>query len=213
MIAFNISALWSWIQFMAYTVLPIAFMELLHWLHDWQILVTGVLVLIAARIWGRSVVRAARISAKAARQQGPAEPPKKTSPAPKVVPIPVAAGGELRAKRPLPVPASELADRLFALREQIRGILGRMPSTDEMMSAERLAECRRIAEFPLGDPPANAPKLLAHRFDVLRSELSALGAVRETDSCRNAWEALARISMDARDMLVAEMPPAAAATK
>jgi hypothetical protein len=215
---FHISALWAWIHFVAFTVLPIAFQELLRWVYEWQILLTGVLALVAARIWGKSVIRAARIAAKA-EQPAPAEIQKKPTAVPKVVPVPL--GASIGAGRSLLEPqagkpqarSSELADRLFALREQIRVTLGKTPCTDDVLNAERLADCRRIAEFPLGEPPADAPKLLAHRFDVLRSELSALGAVRETDTCRNAWEALARISIDARDMLGPEAASAAAATK
>ena len=213
-IDFHLSALWAWIHFVAFTVLPIAFQELLHWLYEWQILLTGVLALVAARIWGKSVIRAARIAAKA-EQTAPVEVQQRPGAVPKVVPVPLAAS---RVSEPLvldvpprkPQPRnSELGDRLFALREQIRVTLGKTPCTDDVLSAERLADCRRIAEFPLGEPPANASKLLAHRFDVLRSELSALGAVRETDTCRNAWEALARISIDARDLLAPETASAA----
>jgi hypothetical protein len=213
-IDFHLSALWDWIHFVAFTVLPIAFQELLHWLYEWQILLTGVLALVAARIWGKSVIRAARIAAKA-EQSAPVEVQKKLGAIPKIVPVPLAAS---RVSEPLvlDVPArkpqprnSELGDRLFALREQIRVTLGKTPCTDDVLSAERLADCRRIAEFPLGEPPAIASKLLTHRFDVLRSELSALGAVRETDTCRNAWEALARISIDARDMFGPEAASAA----
>jgi hypothetical protein len=215
-IGFHFSALWSWIEFLAFTVLPIAFREILHWLHDWQILLTGVLALAAAYIWGKSVIRAARITARAAKQQvqsqtAPTQTPKRPPATPKVVPIPLASSGapalEPHGRKPVPLPKSELADKLYALREQIRTTLGQMPCTDDLLSAERLEDCRRISEFPLGDPPANATKLVAHRFDVLRSELAALGAVRETDTCRNAWEALVRISMDARDMMGAEPAP------
>ena len=222
-IDFQISALWAWIHFLAFTVLPIAFRELLHWMYEWQILLTGVLALIAARVWGMSVIRAARITARA-KQGAPGEIHKKPLVVPKVVPVPRAvprvveplvldrSALEPRLRKP-PPGSPELADRLFALREQIRVTLGRTPCTDDVLSAERLADCRRIAEFPLGEPPAIASKLLAHRFDVLRSELSALGAVRETDTCRNAWEALVRISIDARDLTGPETAPAATATK
>jgi hypothetical protein len=204
-IDFHISALWSWLNFLAFTVLPIAFRELLHWLYEWQILLTGILALIAARVWGRSVIRAARIAART-KPAATVEPLRKPSAVPKVVPVPLAAVAEPR-RRSSRFP--ELSDRLFALREQIRGTLGRLPCTDEVLNPERLAECRKIAEFSLGKVPTDAPKQLAHRFDVLRSELAALAAVRETDTCRNAWEALARISMDARDMLGPEPAPAA----
>ena len=213
-IDFHLSALWAWIYFVVFTVLPIAFQELLHWLYEWQILLTGVLALVAARIWGKSVIRAARIAAKS-EQPAPVEVQKKPGAVPKIVPVPLGASHvseplvlDVPARKPQPR-NSELGDRLFALREQIRVTLGKTPCTDEVLSAERLADCRRIAEFPLGEPPAIASKLLAHRFDVLRSELSALGAVRETDTCRNAWEALARISIDARDLLAPETASAA----
>jgi len=212
-IDFHISALWSWLNFLAFTVLPIAFRELLHWLYEWQILLTGVLALIAARIWGRSVVRAARIAARA-KQPTLSEPVRKSPAVPKVVPVPLAAGSAADPRqRRAPSRYPELADRLFTLREQIRATLGRLPCTDEVLSPERLADCRRIADYQLGKPPADASKLLAHRFDVLRSELSALAAVRDTDTCRNAWEALARINVDARDLLGPETAPAKTAAK
>ncbi len=198
-----ISMLLSWLQFVTFTVIPVAFRELLHWLYDWQILLSGILALVAARLWGRSVIRAARISARTKSalpvdvRRAPAEPV--------VVPVPFAGTVPSEpAARKAPPRAPELPDRLFALREQIRITLGKLPCTDEVLTAERLAECRKISEFPLGELPAGAAKPLAHRFDALRSKLSALRAVRETDTCRNAWEALVRISMDARDLMGTE---------
>jgi len=219
-IGFHFSALWSWLHFLVFTVLPIAFRELLHWLYDYQFLAGTGLAVLAAWIWGRAVIKAARIAAKgqAASIAPPApEAHLRPSAAPKVVPIPLAASGapaiEPTVKKLVSVPKSPLAERLFALRELIRATLGRMPCSDDALSAERLADCRRIAEFALGDIPADAPRLQAHRFDVLRSELSALGAVRETDTCRNAWEALVRINMDAREIVAAEPAAPAAAIK
>ena len=58
--------MWSWLQFFVSTVLPVAGRELLHWLYEWQVLVAGILAILAARIWGRSVVRAARYAALSA---------------------------------------------------------------------------------------------------------------------------------------------------
>jgi hypothetical protein len=187
----------SGLNFFFFTVLPVAFGELLHWLYDWQILICGVLALIAARVWGRSVIRAARITARA--KVPPAEI-RRPAAEPNVVPTPLAAGAEPIVKVPSPH-APELADRLFSLREQIRNTLGRMPCTDEVLSAERLDDCRGIADFPLGEPPAGAGRAQIARFEALKSKLAALKGVRETDTCRNAWEALVRISMDARDLM------------
>jgi hypothetical protein len=193
----------SWLQFVSFTVLPVAFRELLHWLYDWQILITGVLALVAARVWGRSVIRAARINARA--KAGAPLDIKRLPSEPVVVPMPLATvvSGEPATLKLAPR-APELSDRLFALREQIRNTLGRLPCTDEALAAERLADCKKVADFPLGELPPAASKQLAHRFEALRSKLSALGAVRETDTCRNAWEALVRISTDARDLMGTE---------
>ncbi len=198
----------SWLQFISFTVVPVAFRELLHWLYDWQILLTGVLALVAARVWGRSVIKAARINARA--KSAPLLDVRRPPAEPVVVPMPLAGGVEPPIRKPTPrIP--ELPDRLFALREQIRNTLGRLPCTDDVLTAERLEACRVIAKFPLGDLPAGAAKPVIHRFEALRSKLSALGAVRETDTCRNAWEALVQISMDARDLIGPE--PAKVANK
>lgn len=184
-------------HFVIFNVIPVAFRELLRWLYEWQILACGVLALIAARIWGRSVVRAARINARAkvaAETRRPAAEPV-------VVPTSLVPGSiEPVVKAPLPRVLG-MTDRLFALREQIRGTLGRMPCTDDVLNAERLADCQRIADFPLGDPPPGAAKALVHRFEALKSKLAALKGVRETDTCRHAWEALVKISTDARDLI------------
>lgn len=193
----------SGLDFILYTVLPVAFRELLHWLYDWQILICGVLALIAARVWGRSVIRAARITARA---KPPAEI-RRPAAEPVVVPTPLAAGAEPVVTAPRQTP--DLAERLFSLREQIRNTLGRMPCTDEVLSAERLGDCRAVADFPLGEPPAGAGRAQIARFEALKSKLAALKDVRDSDTCRNAWEALVRISMDARDLMGEEPAKAA----
>lgn len=186
----------DWFQFVCFTVLPVAFRELLHWLYEWQVLVTGILAIVAARMWGRSVVRAARINARAVRQAPLLPPP------PAVIPAPAAA--EVPARTAPRV--TEFSARVYALRELIRVTLGRLPCTGDALSAERLADCRKIAAFPLGEVPVELRGVVAHRLDVLRSKLSALEAVRETDVCRNVWETLVRISVDARDLLGPEAP-------
>ncbi len=194
----------SGLEFILFTVFPVAFRELLRWLYEWQILICGVLALVAARVWGRSVIRAARITARAKQQ--PAEI-RRPAAEPVVVPTPLAAGAEPAVEIPAKTP--DLADRLFSLREQIRNTLGRMPCTDEVLNAERLSDCRAIADFPLGEPPSAAGRAQVARFEALKSKLAALRDVRDTDTCRNAWEALVRISMDARDLMGEEPAKAA----
>ncbi len=189
--------MWSWLQFVVSTVLPVAGRELLHWLYEWQVLVAGILAILAARIWGRSVVRAARYAALSAG----AEPAvAQRSAAAAVVPF---GSAKPKARKP------EMQDHVFALREQIRLTLGRMPCTDDVLSAERLALCRKIAGMKLGELPKGAPKTMVQSYEVLRSGLSALGALRETDTCRRAWEALVRVNSDARELEKPEAAPAA----
>lgn len=195
------SSIFSWLGFVIFTVIPVAFGELLHWIYEWQILLTGILALAAARYWGRSVIRAARITARA-KTMPVAEPPKRTGPV--IVPIPLGA-----ATNAEPVfrmqHAPEWSDMLFSLREQIRLTLGKLPCNDDALTAERIEDCRKLAQFPLGELPEGTASVITHRFEALRSKLAALGAVRETDTCRNAWEALVQISVDARD-LVGQQP-------
>jgi hypothetical protein len=194
----RVSEMWSWLDFLLSTVLPVAGRELLHWLYEWQVLIAGILAILAARIWGRSVVRAARYAALSATGEA-ADPPGARRNA--VVPF---ASVRPKAGR------SEPADRVFALREQIRLTLGKMPCTDEALSAERLSECHRIANMPMGELPKDASKAAAQSLEVLRGDLSALGALRETDTCRRAWETLVRVNTDARDfMSKPEAAPAA----
>jgi hypothetical protein len=194
----------SGLDFLLFTVLPVAFRELLRWLYEWQILICGVLALAAARIWGRSVVRAARITARA---KPPVEA-RRPAAEPVVVPTPLAAAGSEPVIE-VPPPRPALTDQLFALREHIRNTLGRIPCTDEVLSAERLEDCRTIAAFALSDPPFGIGKVQLARFEALKSKLAALKDVRDTDTCRNAWEALVRISMDARDLMGEEPVKAA----
>ena len=184
--------------FFFFTVIPVAFRELLHWIYDWQILISGVLAIAAARYWGRSVIRAARITARAK----PVSPLEVRKPAaePVVVPASFAVAEREPAVRIPPARIPELAERLFSLREAIRTTLGRTPCTDDVLSEERIEDFRRIAEFPLGEMPSDASRLQFARFEALKSKLGALKDVRETDTCRNAWEALLRISIDARDL-------------
>src|ERR1700761_397768 len=49
------------------------------WLHDWQVLLTGVCALIAANVWGRAVIRAAEMRAGAVRPISPPVPRQATS--------------------------------------------------------------------------------------------------------------------------------------
>lgn len=186
----------SALEFLLFTVIPVAFRELLRWLYDWQILICGVLAIVAARMWGRSVIRAARITARA---KPPADT-RRPAAEPVVVPTPLSQPDREPVVKIPPPRDPELAERLFTLREAIRGTLGRTPCTDELLSEERLEDCRHIADFPLGEPPPDAARVQLARFDALKSKLAALKDVRETDTCRNAWEALVSISMDARDL-------------
>src|ERR1019366_1853427 len=61
-------------------LLPGLLQQLGRWLYDWQVLIAGILALVAAHIWGRSVLRAAELRASGpARANRPAPPRRTTS--------------------------------------------------------------------------------------------------------------------------------------
>jgi hypothetical protein len=190
----HFSAAQQWLAFVIFTVLPVAFHELVHWVYDWQVLVTGILAVVAARIWGRSVIRAARPTTKVGGR------------------VKIEAAGAIPpvAVSEQPVPSATVHDRLFELREQIRSTLGRMPFGDAALGTARVAMLSKIASFSLSGVTDEARRLSPLRQEALLKELSAIAALRESDTCRTAWEALVRVSMAARDLMNSSAEPPSA---
>lgn len=191
----------SWLDFVLFSVLPIAFNELIHWLYDWQVLIAGILAIVAARIWGKSVVRGARIAAAA-------QMPASVAPRAQAAPAPSPAAPPRPAPRPVPAASAAAAgDPLLALRETIRATLAAIPYSDEPLTPERMTLCSRVLQYPVGDAAAKAGKVLAPKYEVLQKELGALGEMGEKNTCRNAWQVLVRINDAARDLIEASSGP------
>jgi hypothetical protein len=181
----------SWLGFFFFSVLPIAFQELGRWLYQWQILAAGILAVLAARIWGRAIVRSARIAATAQSYPG-VSPRGSFAAAPRAEPRP--------SKVPVPA-AAENTDPIQSLRETIRTTLGTMPYTDEPLTRDRMALCSRVLQFPIAELAAKSPKAVSPKFEALQRELAALGNLSEKNTCRNAWETLVRVNNAARELM------------
>ncbi|MDE2181831.1 MAG: hypothetical protein KGJ78_02290 [Alphaproteobacteria bacterium] len=187
-----LTATMSWVGFVLFSVFPIAFRELVHWVYEWQVLVAGILAVIAAGVWGKAVVRGARIAAAQAPVPVPGKIVTPQSPAP------AARAAAPRLVEATPAPAVE---PLQALRETIRTTLTGIPYTDEPLTPERMALCSKVLQFPVADLAAKAARQHAPRYELLQKELSSLGDMSERNTCRNAWQVLVRINDAARDLL------------
>ncbi len=179
----------AWLHFVAFTVFPVAFGQLIHWLYEWQVLAAAVLVLVAAHVWGSAILKAARLGA--GTQPVPARTSQRAA----------TPGADLREKRPAAM-REEMAfetsvtgdtGRLGGLRREIRMMLGSLPCTDDPLSAHNRALCARIGSFEL-------PASLEGAED-LRGALGTLAALRDDTTNRTAWAALVRLSTAARDLL------------
>ena len=187
-----------------FTVFPVAFREFTHWLYQWQVLAAAFLVLAAAHIWGRAILRATR--ATTANHGGTRRRSKSPVFAVKADPHDADPVAET-ASSGSAAPGSDLMDRLGILRRLIRMTLGDLPCTDEVLTAESLAFCCQIARFAVDTAVLGEHADLLQRYETLRMELDRLGALGEADTCRSAWETLVRISNAARDLINAAAEP------
>jgi hypothetical protein len=197
MMASLLSALQSWLTFVLSDVLPVAFAQIGHWLYDWQGLAAGVLAIIAAWIWGSSIVRAGRHIAgredRVSRKPVPSVPQRDRK----------ASNNGIKSKTIETKAGSiqSVAGRVQALRDLIRTTLARLPQTDEPLTPENLADCVKIAGFSLEGVALRAGKVAAARYESLLLELSALSAASKRGTCRSAWEALIGVNKAARELM------------
>jgi hypothetical protein len=164
---------------------------IVKWLHDWQALLTGVCAVIAAHVWGRTVIRAAELRASAIRPN--------RSPVPRQTPS--VAGPPSRDLR---LQQSEIAtlsapESVEKLRIQIRNLLGRVPHSDEPLNASQLSLCKGISTFSLDEASLkrDAPR---EAYATLKGELAELGNLTKGASCMTAWKALTAVNKGARDL-------------
>lgn len=188
------SGLRTWLHFVVFTVIPIAAGQIVNWLYQWQILEAGLLVVLAAYIGGRALVRAARIIALAPRPLPPAKPVgARTAQIPDLAPSEVGGLGCGDDSR------RDLSRELYRLRERIRATLSKLPSSDAPLSAESRKVCSHIADF-VPDEVTGDEKARRH-YEALCTELNALKSLDNSTTCRMAWEALVRVNSAARSLL------------
>jgi len=198
------TGLGSWLQFVAFTVFPVAFGELVHWLHDWQVLASAIILLVAAHIWGSAILKAARLNVfpqnGVGRLQRPlVEAAEASRPA---APVEVEQGGPAAGGQPR-------LERLNTLRREIRVMLGTLPCTDDPLSVQNWTLCGRIAQLGHGEPGQLAQEGLAD----LKPSLDALASLDTRATNRAAWAALVRLNDAARNAIeAAEQPEAGGAT-
>ena len=173
------------------------------WAKEWQILLAGLLVLIAAAIFAWAILRAAKIGAAKSDAKARAQLDLRLAPAPASPSAPAAAA------------SSELLGSLEQLRSLIRSALGSLlqsiekPGEKENSPAYFL--CQRILHLRLDQmpPPAQAGTAAQEGFSVLLKQLGALRAGLKKDaSPAELSQILVQINASARGLVTALTPAA-----
>ena len=163
-----------------------------RWLYDWQVLIAGICALIAARNWGRAIVKAAQMRAVGPEGSDKSAKPRRGPPRASSARAP-----DLRADESEALAARPL-ETLQALRARIRAVLCKVPCSDDLLSSAQLAFCKAVGTFSLSDVSLKANEAIANEHSLLQSELSALAALDVSASCKMAWQALININRSAR---------------
>lgn len=195
MIAPLFSALESWLSFVAFTVLPIAFEQFVRWLYDWQVLIAGILAILAAHIWGKAIVKAAHTEeAKSERPAADPAPPQAERGPRQVEPEP-------SSIRRGSAPVQDFSERVQMLRQLIRLSLAKIPYKAAPLTAEHRALCERIATVKLDAASLEGQTAALSHFERLGADLGSLEAACRDGNCRNVWEALVQANASARSLV------------
>ena len=163
------------------------------WLYHWQPLIAGLCAIIAAYIWGTSIIRASRASAlsRSADNLKVAVPsPSQNSEIPND-PL------DLRQSPPSPAkPGAEETVRQF--RNLILSALQRIPSAERPLSKLQLEICREIGKYSLIELSPRYRPGLSVDFKALQSDQEALKGFGEGVSCTTAWSVLVSANRRAR---------------
>jgi len=171
------------------------------WAKEWQILLAGLLVLIAAAIFAWAILRAAKIGAAKSDAKARAQLDLRLAPAP--------------ASPSAPAASSELLGSLEQLRSLIRSALGSLlqsiekPGEKENSPAYFL--CQRILHLRLDQmpPPARAGRAALEGYSDLLNQLNALRAHLKKDAPPSELsEILVQINASARGLVTALTPAA-----
>lgn len=192
--------------------IPDAFWLAYYWAREWQVLLGGLLLVLAARIFALGTVRAARIrsaatiraaqvaAGAAAHDDERTDAPRSASPSP-----------------PGPVSPREhdLVQKIEQLRSLIRSAMFTLTTDEQGTDAAANPYCARIVQlrFDEKDLPANPT---ASTLELYRKLLLQLATVRRINERRSTQaelsEALVQLNARAREFGAALTPAAAAAS-
>jgi len=182
------SATTVWAEFL--DIAPMVLLGIGHWLYEWQVLLAGICALLAARIWGSAVLKAAQMRA--------AEAPDKIRPPRRNINRPSARPLDLRASESEP-PIIRPLESLQVLRSRIRAVLCKVPCSDDMLSPAQIALCKAVAAFSLGELPFRN-EAVTQEHGLLQAELMALNGLDPGASCKMAWQTLITVNKCARSL-------------
>lgn len=162
------------------------------WLYTWQPLVTGILAVFAAYLWGKSIVRAAELRATPPREAAvPRREGKQTA---------VALAPDIRIEPGASVAGPTVV--LNRLRGQVRNTLTRIPCDNRPLTSEQLKLCSEVTKFSVS--ASHFMSESAHmKCTQLRDEMSRLEQLAHGDSCITAWQLLTSINTRARELQLA----------
>jgi hypothetical protein len=172
------------------------------WAKEWQILLAGLLVLVAAVIFAWASLRAAKIGAARSDAKAKAQLDLRSAPAPAGSSLPAAASPELLLS-------------LEQLRSLIRSALGSLLQSSEKPGEKESSPafflCQRILHLKLDQmpPPAQAGAAAQEGFSALLKQLGALRAGLKKDaSPAELSQILVQINASARSLVTALAPAA-----
>jgi hypothetical protein len=172
------------------------------WAKEWQVLLAGLLVLLAALIIAWATIRAAKMGS-APRPESKARSDLRREPAPASSPPP--SGPSVSTAT-----SGELVSSLEQLRSLIRSALSSLPATDDQENNPANFLCQRILHLRLDQlpPPAHAGKAAQEGLSTLQKQLGTLRTQLKKDaSPAELSEILVQINSSARS-LVAALGPA-----
>ncbi|MEO8300273.1 MAG: hypothetical protein ABI608_00695 [Rhizomicrobium sp.] len=169
------------------------------WAKEWQVLLAGLLVLLAALIIAWATIRAAKMGATS-RPESKSRSDLRREPTPASSPpgpsVSTATSGELISS-------------LEQLRSLIRSALSSLPATNEKENNPANFLCQRILHLRLDQlpPPAHAGKAAQEGLSTLQKQLSTLRTHLKKDaSPAELSEILVQINSSARSLVIALGP-------
>jgi len=192
--------------------IPDAFWLAYYWAREWQVLLSGLLLVLAARIFALGTIRAARIRSAATIRAaqiaaGVAPPQEERTDAPRFA-SPTPPGPAIPRE-------ADLVQKIEQLRSLIRSAMFTLTTDEQGTEAGPNPYCARIVQlrFDEKDLPANPT---AGTLELYRKLLMQLATVRRTNERRPTQaelsEVLVQLNARAREFAAALTPAAAAAS-